>query len=140
MTTLEKKNINPTLQQFLHNPQITIINNKMKKEIQNSSHHIPQYHLPKTQKVHFMKRKKSHTIPTKTTTIINYINHKTSQIFCRTRKNTSPKHLSLQIIMIINLKNHMKKNMCHIIINRIYMTKYHPKKLKIKLQLLKTVD
>ena len=50
--------------------------------------------------------------------------------------------------MIINLKNKttMKKNMCHIIVNKINMIKYHHKNLAIKLkatsklQLLKEMD
>ena len=135
MTTLEKKNINPTLQQFLHNPQINIINIKMNKGIQNSYHHILQNLKPKTQKIRFLMMMKTHTIPTKTTTIIKFINHKNSQIFLKTKMNMFHKHLSRQIIMIINLKNKtiMKKNMCHIIVSKINMNKYHPHNLAMKI-------
>ena len=142
--TLERKNINPTLQQFLHSPQITIIKIKMNKGIQNSYHHILQNLKPKTQKVHFLTMRKTDTILAKTTTIIKFINHKNSQIFLRTRKNMFHKHLNQQIIMIINLKNKtiMKKNMCHIIVSKMNMNKYHPSNIttKIMSKLQTTLD
>ena len=135
MTTLEKKNINQTLQLFHLNLQITITNIKMNKETQNSYHHILQNLKPRTQKMKFLTMKNKRTIPAKTTTIIKFINHKNSQIFLKTKMNMFHKHLSRQIIMIINLKNKtiMKKNMCHIIVSKINMNKYHPHNLAMKI-------
>lgn len=133
MTTQEKKNISPTLQQFLRNPQITIICIKMKKGNLNSFHHILQNLQLKRQKMQFLTMKIKLTNQTKTTTIIKFINHKNSQILLMTRKNMFLKHLSQQIILIIKNKTITKNLMFHIIIRKINMNKFHPKHLAMKL-------
>lgn len=136
-TTLEKTNINLTLQQLLHNLQIIIINIKMIKESQNLYHHTPEKLNLQTQKIQIMTMKKKHIFPTKTITIIKFISHKNSQISSMMRKNMYLKHLNQQITMIINLKNKtiMKKNTSHIITSKINMNKYHPNNLAIKLKI-----
>ena len=108
----------------------------MKKDSQNSYHHMPEKLNLQTQKMQILTMKKKHTFPTKTITIIKFISHKNNQTFSRMRKNMFLKHLNRQIIMIINLKNKtiMKKNTCHIITSKINMNKYQPNNLAIKLK------
>ena len=136
MTTLKKMNINLTLQNFLHNLQINIVNIKMMKESQNMYHLTPEKLKLQTNKIQILRMKKKHTFPTKTIKIIKFISHKNNQIFSMMRKNMFLKHLNRQVIMITNLKNKtiMKKNTFHIITSKINMNKYHPNKLAIKLK------